>query len=94
MTLGHDGAAVVTADAVVRVPGRPAQVLDTTGAGDAFAGALAAWLVGAGARRSALRRASVLDAVRAGVAAAAFSVGRPGARASYGTRGEIGAPWQ
>ncbi|HUZ19345.1 MAG TPA: ribokinase [Acidimicrobiales bacterium] len=94
VTLGADGAAVVTAEGVLAVPGRPARVLDTTGAGDAFAGALAAWLAAAGTARSALGNGTVLDAVRAGIAAATFAVGRPGARASYGTRAEIGAPWE
>ncbi|MET1075035.1 MAG: ribokinase, partial [Umezawaea sp.] len=42
VTLGARGAAVVTADGVVEVPAPAVTPVDTTGAGDAFAGALAA----------------------------------------------------
>ncbi|TCM67048.1 hypothetical protein EC844_11089 [Acinetobacter calcoaceticus] len=39
ITLGANGALVATADQQIRVPGRVVEALDTTGAGDAFAGA-------------------------------------------------------
>jgi sugar/nucleoside kinase (ribokinase family) len=58
-------------DGTVRVPARPAVVVDPTGAGDAFAaGLLTAWLAGAGPA----------DALAAGVAAGAVAVARVGAR--------------
>ncbi len=41
ITLGAEGAMVATRDNVTHVPGRRVQVVDTTGAGDAFSGALA-----------------------------------------------------
>ncbi|WNV91393.1 ribokinase [Umezawaea sp. Da 62-37] len=44
VTLGARGAAVVTPDGVVEVPAPAVTPVDTTGAGDAFAGALAARL--------------------------------------------------
>jgi ribokinase len=44
VTLGEKGAQVVTADSRFEVPAKPTRVVDTTGAGDAFVGALAAAL--------------------------------------------------
>jgi len=41
ITLGAVGALIVTSDEVEHVPGRKVKVVDTTGAGDAFNGALA-----------------------------------------------------
>jgi ribokinase len=71
VSLGADGALWVEGSGVVHRPVRPATVVDTTGAGDAFAaGLLAAWLRGADAA----------DALDAGLARAAAVVGRPGAR--------------
>jgi fructokinase len=43
VTLGGDGALVVTADAELRVPAPAARVVDTIGAGDAFGGGFLAW---------------------------------------------------
>lgn len=72
ITLGAAGAVVADAAGVWRVPAEPVdQVIDTTGAGDAFAGALAAALA---------HGATLADAVSAGVAAGAQAVGRAGAR--------------
>lgn len=63
---GASGAWVRDASGFSHVAGYPvAEVLDTTGAGDAHTGALVAWLA---------RGASLLAAVRAANAAAAFSV--------------------
>ena len=44
LTLGGDGAIWVAADGIARSPAPPVAVIDTVGAGDAFAGALAAAL--------------------------------------------------
>ncbi|TXR58005.1 ribokinase [Quadrisphaera setariae] len=83
VTLGADGALVATGGAVVRrVPARPAAAVDTTGAGDTFAGVLVA-LLAEGAR---LERA-----LAAATTAASLSVERPGAAASMPTRAEITA---
>lgn len=49
---GARGAEALTAQAGLRVPARPVEVVDSTGAGDAFNGGfLAQWLQGAGLRR-------------------------------------------
>jgi ribokinase len=69
--LGAAGALWTDGDDVVRVPAEPADVVDTTGAGDAFAaGLLAARLAGAGPR----------EALEAGCGTAARAVSRVGAR--------------
>lgn len=70
VTLGARGAMVVQHGQTHDVPGRPAKVVDTTGAGDCFCGALAAFL----ARDPAIHRAA-----RFAVAAASLAVERPGA---------------
>jgi ribokinase len=57
----------------------PAQPLDTTGAGDAFAGGVAAGLA---------EGLALLDAVRLGMAAAAVCVERPGCQPAMPTRAE------
>jgi ribokinase len=86
VTVGEDGAVVGDAELVESVPAERAEVVDTTGAGDAFAGALAAAL-SAGH--------DLLDAVRVGVRAGTAAVGRPGAQASFATAAELGvAPVQ
>jgi ribokinase len=72
ITLGPQGAVLADSSGVQQLPALEVdEVLDTTGAGDAFAGVLASALV---------RGASLPDAVRAGLAAGAESVGRIGAR--------------
>jgi sugar/nucleoside kinase (ribokinase family) len=71
VSLGADGALWAEGGEVLHRPARPATVVDTTGAGDAFAaGLLAAWLRGAPAA----------EALDAGLARAAGVVGHPGAR--------------
>ncbi len=73
VSLGAEGALWVSGDVVVHRPAHPTVVVDTTGAGDAFAaGLLAAWLAA-----PAADPAAVLDA---GLARAADVVRRPGAR--------------
>jgi ribokinase len=80
VTLGPDGARWRSAEGDGSAPGLPARVVDTTGAGDAFAGTLAAALAtGAG----------LDDAVRLGTAAGALSVERAGAAVSMPTRAEV-----
>jgi ribokinase len=71
--LGPDGALWASGDVLVHRPAHPTTVVDTTGAGDAFAaGLLCAWL---GSPR--VDPAAALDA---GLALAADVVRRPGAR--------------
>lgn len=80
VTLGADGAVVVSAAGTVPVPGVPAEVVDTTAAGDAFCGALADALV---------RGADVVEATRWAVRVAAVAVARVGAQSSLPRRGEV-----
>jgi ribokinase len=71
ITLGSRGAVFAHSGGVSALSARPVdEVVDTTGAGDAFAGALAAALAGG---------ASLKDAVRAGLAAGALAITREGA---------------
>jgi ribokinase len=71
ITLGGDGGVVADVDGVLHVPSHRVPVLDTTGAGDAFAGALAAALANG---------APLRDAVGRGVAAGAKAVQWMGAQ--------------
>lgn len=80
VTLGSDGALVVSADDAWRVAPPEVEVRDTTGAGDAFNGVLAAAL----AEGRPLR-----EAVEVAVAAAAFSTETQGAREGMLTREEL-----
>jgi ribokinase len=73
VSLGADGALWAAGDVLVHRPAHPARVVDTTGAGDAFAaGLLSAWLAAPDGEP-----ATALDA---GLALAAEVVGRLGAR--------------
>ena len=80
VTLGARGAVVVTVDGLTEVNSPKVEAVDTTGAGDAFAGALAASLA---------EGASLADAARQAVRVAAVSVTRRGAQPSYPLAGEI-----
>jgi ribokinase len=70
VTLGSEGAAVIEGSRVERIPAPRVDAVDTTGAGDAFCGALAQAL-DAGA--------DLVEAARWAVRAAAASVTKPGA---------------
>jgi ribokinase len=81
-TLGERGAVVVTADGATAIPAFKAKVVDTTGAGDCFVGALAARMsVGA----------TPVEAARYASAAAACSVERLGAAPAMPTAPEVAA---
>lgn len=82
VTLGADGAVVIAEGASTVVPAPAVPVRDTTGAGDAFAGAFVACLA---------RGASAIDAARHAVAFASDSVTRPGTRLSYRLVGQPGS---
>jgi ribokinase len=71
LTLGGNGVVVATADGVERIPAKHVPVVDTTGAGDAFAGALAAALASGH---------DLSGAVRAGIVAGADAVQYVGAQ--------------
>jgi fructokinase len=62
VTLGAEGALVVTADAELEIPAPPAELVDTIGAGDSFSGGFLAWWRMHGLAREDLRD---LDAVAA-----------------------------
>jgi ribokinase len=80
VTLGSDGVVAFADGATYRYDGRRAAVVDTTGAGDVFVGALAA----------SLSRGERIDqALPFANAAAALSVQRPGAGPAIPTRREI-----
>jgi ribokinase len=80
VTLGADGALLVDGDAIERLPAPAVEVVDTTGAGDAVNGALAAEL----ATGRPLR-----EAARFALAAAALSTRAAGARAGMPRRAEV-----
>ena len=81
MKLGAGGCVVVSAGGRERLPAVPVRVVDQTGAGDAFAGALAVAL---------LEGQQVNEAARFAVAAATLAVTRYGSQSSYPTRAELG----
>jgi ribokinase len=80
VTLGADGVLLADRSGCVQHPAYPARVVDTTGAGDAFVGALAAACAAGDALQSAVDFAQ---------RAAAFSVGRRGAQAAMPRRSEL-----
>lgn len=80
VTLGSRGALVIEEHGTTEVESPKVTAVDTTGAGDAFVGALITQLAAGDDLAAAARRA---------VRVAAMSVTRPGAQASYPTRGEV-----
>jgi ribokinase len=83
ITLGAQGALYHTKDVSVLVPAfKAGEVVDTTGAGDAFNGGFAAALS---------RGAPPVDAVRFGSAVAGISVTRPGTAPAMPSRDEVEA---
>lgn len=62
VTLGGAGCIAVGPESALRVPALAIRPVDTTGAGDAFVGALTAWLDGGATLDDALRAASVAAA--------------------------------
>ena len=80
VTLGADGAIAADSTGTVRVPGLPVHAVDTTGAGDAFTGALA-WRLATGD--------TLADAARFAVRVGAAAVTRAGAQDSYPTLNEV-----
>jgi ribokinase len=81
-TLGSRGLVIVTSEGATALPAFKAKVVDTTGAGDCFVGALAARLASG---------ADIGDAARYANAAAACSVERLGAAPAMPTPKEVAA---
>ena len=80
VTLGADGALVVTAEAAVEVPSPKVEVVDTIGAGDAFMGAFLARWRARGLGRSDLHRIDEVEQATAfACRVAAYTCSRPGA---------------
>lgn len=82
VTLGAAGALVADRDRTALVPSLPVKAVDTTGAGDAFTGALA-WRLGLGE--------DLETAVRFAVRVGAAAVTRDGAQESFPTAEEVAA---
>ena len=82
VTLGADGALVVTPDEARLIPGRQADVVDTTAAGDAFVGALAVALTAG---------RTLYEAVEYANCAGALAVTKFGAQPSLPTAAEVDA---
>ncbi|WP_423822853.1 ribokinase [Salinisphaera sp. SPP-AMP-43] len=83
VTLGGDGALWTEPNGDGgHVPGRTCDVVDTTGAGDTFAGAFA---------HARAENLSIRAAIETAVVAGALSVGRAGARAGMPTQAELAA---
>ncbi|ARK22354.1 MULTISPECIES: ribokinase [Sporosarcina] len=80
VTLGKDGVCYHDGERVISVPGVPAKVVDTTGAGDTFNGALANRIVQGSDLQSAIQFANV---------AASLSVGKFGAQGGMPTTQEV-----
>jgi ribokinase len=80
VTLGAQGALACTAQGEIHAPAHPVSAVDTTAAGDAFNGALAAALGGGEPLEHALRFAN---------AAAALACTRRGAQPSLPTRADV-----
>jgi ribokinase len=80
VTDGPGGAHVGHQGSVQHVPARPAEAVDSTGAGDAFAGAMVVGL--------ALGH-DLVEAAAWGAAVAAYAVGRAGAQASFPRGGDV-----
>lgn len=80
ITLGRRGCLIADSEGNTLMPAASVKAVDSTGAGDAFVGALAAHLASRISIREAAARATV---------AASLSVTRPGAQSSYPTPSEI-----
>ncbi|CAM3780516.1 2-dehydro-3-deoxygluconokinase [Vibrio aerogenes CECT 7868] len=83
ITLGAEGTRVVTQTHTVKVPSRSVQVVDTTGAGDAFVGGLLCRLAESDAWQN---EAAILDAVTWGNCCGGLATTQKGAMTALPTR--------
>ncbi|MET4059441.1 ribokinase [Arthrobacter sp. UYP6] len=91
LTLGPRGSLVVCGDERMEVPALAVDPVDTTGAGDTFCGVFAATLGASGRSPQTVDIALLAQAARAGAAAAALAVTRPGAQNAVPTADEVAA---
>lgn len=91
VTLGSEGSIVVCGDNRAEVPSFAAQAVDTTGAGDTFCGMFAARIAASGRTPDTVDIDLLVDAARAGAAAAALAVARHGAQDAVPTEPEVAA---
>jgi ribokinase len=91
VTLGREGSLVVCGSERAEVPPFAAEAVDTTGAGDTFCGMFAATLAASGRTPDTVDVALLAEAARAGAAAAALAVTRPGAQAAVPSQSEVAA---
>jgi ribokinase len=82
VTLGNRGAVLVEKGEPTKIPAFAVSAVDPTGAGDAFIGALAVYMA---------QGQPLAEAARGASAAAALSVTRPGAMASFPSKLEVEA---
>lgn len=80
LTLGDKGSLYYAAGKEIRQPPHPADVVDSTAAGDTFTGYFLAWL---------LRGADIQDALKAASVAASIAISRPGAAVSIPARAMV-----
>ena len=80
LTLGSEGVLLVDDAGSTRIPASEVRAVDTTGAGDAFSGALAVYLAGG---------MTLADAARRAAKVAAISVTRLGTQTSFPTLHEV-----
>jgi ribokinase len=88
VTLGSNGALIVTGDKSMHIPSFKVDVLDTTAAGDAFIGGLASKLIDFDLKKE-LSDNEFEQAVRYACACGAFAVTKFGAQPSLPTKKEI-----
>jgi fructokinase len=88
VTRGKDGAAVYTQSFSSGVPGRPDKAVDTTGAGDAFNGAMLSRFLGK-SFEDCLKPDNLSETLKFANAAGSFSVTRKGAMAGSPTAEEM-----
>ena len=93
VTLGSVGVRAFVGSRILQHDSLQRRVVDTTGAGDAFVGALGAWLAREPVGHSDDIDEALARALPAASIAAAYSVQRLGAQSSYGTCDELGPPW-
>jgi ribokinase len=84
LTLGARGALIADSDGVELIHGFRVDTRDTTGAGDAFIGSFATFLIEGVPEREAIRRANLY---------AALSTTRVGTQKSFPTRAEFDRAW-